>query len=359
MMREDPPVPGALLEVRGLKRHFPAGGGILKRSRKVKAVDGVDLAIMPGETLGLVGESGCGKTTLGRLIARLEEPTEGDILFEGNPITGISDRELRSIRRSIQIIFQNPFSSLNPRMRVRDILEEPLIIHRMGNSAARQRRVMQLLDMVGLRKEYADRYPHEFSGGQRQRIGIARALTLGPKLVICDEPVSALDVSIQAQIINLLKDLQEEFGLAYLFISHDLRVVEHISDRVAVMYLGRIVESASAEDLYRHTYHPYTEALLSALPVPDPTADIARDHPGGAACRVRSIRRRAAISRRAARMSRTSAAARRRSSRNTGQIIWCVVCGSTRFAAGATSVSKRPLRTERDTPREQAQDRGT
>jgi oligopeptide/dipeptide ABC transporter ATP-binding protein len=273
MMREDSPVPGALLEVRGLKRHFPTGGEIWKRSRKVKAVDGVDLAIMPGETLGLVGESGCGKTTLGRLIARLEEPTEGDILFEGNPITGISDRELRSIRRSIQIIFQNPFSSLNPRMRVRDILEEPLIIHRMGNSAARQRRVMQLLDMVGLRKEYADRYPHEFSGGQRQRIGIARALTLGPKLVICDEPVSALDVSIQAQIINLLKDLQEEFGLAYLFISHDLRVVEHISDRVAVMYLGRIVESASAEDLYRHTYHPYTEALLSALPVPDPTAE--------------------------------------------------------------------------------------
>lgn len=265
--------PGFLLDVRGLKRHFPAGGQIFNRSRRVKAVDGVDLVIRAGETLGLVGESGCGKTTLGRLIARLDEPTEGSILFEGQTISGLGDNALRPIRRSIQVIFQNPFSSLNPRMTVRDILEEPLIIHRMGDRSARQRRVMQLLDMVGLRKEYSDRYPHEFSGGQRQRIGIARALALSPKLIICDEPVSALDVSIQAQIINLLEDLQKELRLSYLFISHDLRVVEHISDRVAVMYLGRIVESATASDLYRHTYHPYSEALLSALPVPDPTAE--------------------------------------------------------------------------------------
>ncbi len=261
-----------LLEVRGLKRHFPVGGAIFNRGRKVKAVDGIDLAIRPGETLGLVGESGCGKTTLGRLIARLDEPTDGSIHFEGNLISGVSGAALKPVRRQIQIIFQNPFSSLNPRMTVRDTLEEPLIIHQMGDRLARQRRVMQLLDMVGLRKEYSDRYPHEFSGGQRQRIGIARALALNPKLIICDEPVSALDVSIQAQIVNLLVDLQNELGLSYLFISHDLRVVEHISDRVAVMYLGRIVESASAPELYRHTYHPYTEALLSALPVPDPTA---------------------------------------------------------------------------------------
>ncbi|MCG6121704.1 MAG: dipeptide ABC transporter ATP-binding protein [Microvirga sp.] len=261
-----------LLEVRGLRRHFPVGGKLFGRERFVKAVDGVDLFIRPGETLGLVGESGCGKTTLGRLIARLDEPTEGTILFEGQPISGLDDRALRPVRRSIQIIFQNPFSSLNPRMRVRDILEEPLIIHGAGERAWRRQRVMDLLDMVGLRREYADRYPHEFSGGQRQRIGIARALALNPKLIICDEPVSALDVSIQAQIVNLLADLQKELKLSYLFISHDLRVVEHISDRVAVMYLGRIVEMAGARDLYRRTYHPYTEALLSALPTPDPEA---------------------------------------------------------------------------------------
>ena len=271
---QSPPVgDGVLLEVRGLKRHFPVGDHLFKRSRHVKAVDGVDLTIRSGETLGLVGESGCGKTTLGRLIARLDEPTEGSILFEGRTISGLGDSALRPIRRSIQIIFQNPFSSLNPRMTVGDILEEPLIIHRTDDRDGRRRRVMQLLDMVGLGREYANRYPHEFSGGQRQRIGIARAIALNPKLIVCDEPVSALDVSIQAQIINLLEDLQKELGLSYLFISHDLRVVEHISDRVAVMYLGRIVESASAADLYRHTYHPYSEALLSALPVPDPTAE--------------------------------------------------------------------------------------
>lgn len=261
-----------ILEVRGLKRHFPTGGQIFGRNRFIKAVDGVDLFIRPGETLGLVGESGCGKSTLGRLIARLDEPTEGNILFEGKTISGLSDGALRPIRRSIQIIFQNPFSSLNPRMRVRDILEEPLIIHGVREQSTRRRRVLDLLDMVGLRREYAERYPHEFSGGQRQRIGIARALALNPKLIICDEPVSALDVSIQAQIVNLLADLQKELNLSYLFISHDLRVVEHISDRVAVMYLGRIVEIAGAQDLYRHTYHPYTEALLSALPTPDPDA---------------------------------------------------------------------------------------
>jgi oligopeptide/dipeptide ABC transporter ATP-binding protein len=261
-----------LLELRGVRRYFPAGKGVFAPKRWVKAVDGVDLVVRAGETLGLVGESGCGKTTLGRLVACLDEPTEGSIAFEGAQIVGLNDRAMRAVRRSIQIIFQNPFASLNPRMAVGDILEEPLIIHGLGDRRARQRRVGQLLDMVGLRAEAIDRYPHEFSGGQRQRIGIARALALNPKLIVCDEPVSALDVSIQAQIVNLLQDLQRELKLSYIFISHDLRVVEHISDRVAVMYLGRIVETASGAELYRRTYHPYTEALLSALPVPDPTA---------------------------------------------------------------------------------------
>lgn len=261
-----------LLQVRGLKRHFPIDGGLFAPSCAVKAVDGVDLEIRAGETLGLVGESGCGKSTLGRLIARLDEPTGGEIVFEGTEIGSLNDSKLKPIRQSIQMIFQNPFSSLNPRMSVGSILEEPLIIHKKGDRAHRQRRVMQLLDQVGLRKDHYDRYPHEFSGGQRQRIGIARALALEPKLIICDEPVSALDVSIQAQIINLLQDLQRELGLSYLFISHDLSVVEHISDRVAVMYLGRIVEQAEAPVMYREPLHPYTEALLSALPPPDPTA---------------------------------------------------------------------------------------
>jgi peptide/nickel transport system ATP-binding protein/oligopeptide transport system ATP-binding protein len=261
-----------LLEVRNLKRHFAAASPLFAPPRWVKAVDGVDLVIRTGETLGLVGESGCGKSTLGRLIARLDEPTEGEIQFEGVDIARLPDRELRPLRQSVQMIFQNPFSSLNPRMSVGSILEEPLIIHGKGNRNWRQRRVMQLLDQVGLRRDHYDRYPHEFSGGQRQRIGIARALALEPKLIICDEPVSALDVSIQAQIINLLQDLQAELGLSYLFISHDLSVVEHICDRVAVMYLGRIVETSDAVPLYERPLHPYTEALLSAHPKPDPTA---------------------------------------------------------------------------------------
>ena len=268
-----PAKPAPLLEVRGLKRHFPAPGPLFGPARWVKAVDGVDLEIAEGETLGLVGESGCGKSTVGRLIARLDTPTAGEIAFDGRRITDLDDRRLKPVRQSIQMIFQNPFSSLNPRMTVGGILEEPLIVHAKGDSNSRRRRVLTLMDQVGLHREHVDRYPHEFSGGQRQRIGIARALALEPRLIICDEPVSALDVSIQAQIINLLIDLQRDLGLSYLFISHDLSVVEHISDRVAVMYLGRIVEQAEASRIYTRPLHPYTEALLSAAPPPDPTAD--------------------------------------------------------------------------------------
>ena len=260
-----------LLKVTGLKRHFPTSGPLFGPARTVKAVDGVDLEIREGETLGLVGESGCGKSTLGRLISRLDEPTAGSILFEGRDIARLDDRSMLPVRQSVQMIFQNPYASLNPRMTVGAILEEPLIIHRKGNRSWRQRRVIELLGQVGLRKDHYDRYPHEFSGGQRQRIGIARALALEPRLIVCDEPVSALDVSIQAQIINLLLRLQRELGLSYLFISHDLSVVEHISDRVAVMYLGRLVEQAGAAEVYRRPLHPYTEALLSAHPEPDPT----------------------------------------------------------------------------------------
>ncbi|MGE5254991.1 MAG: ABC transporter ATP-binding protein [Planctomycetaceae bacterium] len=265
---------GNLVEVKDLKKFFPVRAHFLSRSKTfVQAVVGVNLTIRRGETLGLVGESGCGKSTLGRLILRLEEPTEGMIFFEGEDITQYDSERLRQLRRQMQIIFQDPYSSLNPRKTVGSIIEEPLIIHKIGTRKERQERVVKLIEVVGLRPEHINRYPHEFSGGQRQRIGIARALALNPKLIIADEPVSALDVSIQAQVLNLLADLQEEFHLTYLFIAHDLHVVEHISDRVCVMHLGRIAELAESDHLYRDPKHPYTQALLSANPIPDPTLE--------------------------------------------------------------------------------------
>jgi len=261
-----------LLEVRGLKKYFPIKSGILGRTANVlRAVDGVSFTIRKGETLGLVGESGCGKTTLGRTLLRLIEPTEGSIHFEGTEITRLPREQMRRLRRQMQMIFQDPYSSLNPRMTAGAMIEEGLIIHRLGSRVERKKRVAELLDVVGLSPKVTGKYPHEFSGGQRQRIGIARALALLPKLIVADEPVSALDVSIQAQILNLLIELQESFSLTYLFISHDLRVVEHVSDRVAVMYLGRIIELAPARLLYANPCHPYTQALLASVPVPDPT----------------------------------------------------------------------------------------
>jgi oligopeptide transport system ATP-binding protein len=256
----------ALVRVRALVKHFPVEGS----DDVVRAVDGVTFEILRGETLGLVGESGCGKSTVGRCLLRLIEPTRGEVEFEGSDVLATSGRELRALRREMQIIFQDPYASLNPRVRVRDIIAEPLVIHDMGGREERRERVAELLRRVGLDPDYMNRYPHEFSGGQRQRIGIARTLALNPKLIVADEPVSALDVSVQAQVVNLLQDLQHELGLTYLFISHGLAVVEHISTRVAVMYLGRIVEVASAAELYSTPLHPYTKALLSAIPIPDP-----------------------------------------------------------------------------------------
>ncbi len=261
-----------LLQVTDLKTHFPLRGGVFGRTQgSVKAVDGVSFEVRRGETLGLVGESGCGKSTLGRTLLRLVDATSGSVKFDGRELLGMSQRELRPLRRRMQLIFQDPFASLNPRMKVGDIIAEPFAIHGLAKGEERRRRVLGLLDKMGLPKEAMERFPHEFSGGQRQRIGIARSLAVGPELVIADEPISALDVSIQAQIINLLVDLQRDLQLTYVFIAHDLKIVEYISDRVAVMYLGKIVELATAQDLYKRPRHPYTQALLSAVPVPDPT----------------------------------------------------------------------------------------
>ena len=267
-------MPKILLEAKNIVKYFPIKGGVfLKEIAAVKAVDGVSLTIEEGETVGLVGESGCGKTTFGRAILRLEEPTSGEVFFEGQNILTYDKKRMQALREKMQIIFQDPFSSLNPRKTVSHIVGEPLLVQGVRSRRRREERVLELLSVVGLRKEHMRRYPHQFSGGQRQRIGVARALALNPKLVVCDEAVSALDVSIQAQVINLLKDLQDDFGLTYLFISHDLSVVEHVSDRVAVMYLGKIVEFAPSAALYRKPLHPYTQALLSAVPVPDPTRE--------------------------------------------------------------------------------------
>ena len=260
-----------LLDVKNLKKYFPIKGGILGRTvGNVKAVDGVNFFIREGETLGLVGESGCGKSTTGRVILRLLEATDGEVVFKDKDVLSLGKQEMRALRREMQIIFQDPYASLNPRMTVGNIIGESMEIHGLASGKEKEKKVVELLETVGLSEDHMRRYPHEFSGGQRQRIGIARALAVDPSLIICDEPVSALDVSIQAQVINLMQDLQKEFGLTYLFIAHDLSVVKHISDRVAVMYLGKIVELAEKDELYKNPKHPYTQALLSAIPVADP-----------------------------------------------------------------------------------------
>ena len=269
---------GTLVSVRNLKMHFPITQGIVVQRKvgAIKAVDGLNFDIVRGETLGLVGESGCGKSTTGRAILQLYRPTDGEVYFEGDSLTEMKGESLRRMRRRMQMIFQDPYASLNPRMTVGDIIGEPLLVHNIAKGKERRERVQELLRVVGLNPYFVNRYPHEFSGGQRQRIGVARALAVQPEFIVCDEPISALDVSIQAQIINLLEDLQEEFNLTYLFIAHDLSVVRHISDRIAVMYLGKIVELTTRHELYDNPLHPYTQALLSAVPIPDPVVEETR-----------------------------------------------------------------------------------
>ncbi len=278
--QETPLTGDELLVVDNVKKHFPITRGIIfqKEIASVKAVDGVSFGVMPGETLGVVGESGCGKSTLARCIVRLLEVSDGSVIFEGRDITKLGRPAMRPIRREMTMIFQDPYASLNPRKRVGFIISEPLEVHRLGTPAEVKRRVQELLEVVGLNPEHYNRFPHEFSGGQRQRIGVARALAVNPKLIVCDEPVSALDVSVQAQILNLLKDLQEDFGLTYVFIAHDLNVVRHISDRVMVMYLGKVAEVADRHTLYSEPKHPYTGALLSAVPIPNPELGRQREH---------------------------------------------------------------------------------
>lgn len=277
MMSASGELSNALLRVVDLAKYYPVRGGLLHRTvSHVKAVDHISFDIEKGETFGLVGESGCGKTTVGRTILRLTQPTAGKVMFDGHDVARVNGRQLKQLRRHMQIIFQDPYGSLDPRMPVGDIVAEPLMVHGIRDRTERDRLVRETMSLVGLQGQYARRYPHEFSGGQRQRICIARALVLRPKFIVCDEPVSALDVSIQSQILNLLNDLQEAFGLTYLFIAHNLAVVKYISDRVAVMYLGKIVELAEAEELYAHARHPYTKALLSAIPEPDPTRRLQR-----------------------------------------------------------------------------------